>query len=101
MLTERCFMKENFGCDKCSKVSLTDRRGVSFPMIREYPHRNIILNSAVTYMGDKDGELSGGEAVMRHFIFTLENGAEVARAVSAYKSRSPLTGVQVRRMGRR
>lgn len=101
MLTERCFMKENFGCDKCSKVSLTDRRGVSFPIIREYPHRNIILNSAVTYMGDKDGELSGGEAVMRHFIFTLENGAEVARAVSAYKSRSPLTGVQVRRMGRR
>ena len=24
MLTERCFMKENFGCDKCGKCSLTD-----------------------------------------------------------------------------
>ncbi len=101
MLTERCFMRENFGCDRCSRVSLTDRRGVSFPLIREYPHRNIILNSAVTYMGDKDGELSGGEAVMRHFIFTLESGAEVGRVVSAYKSHSPLAGVQVRRMGRR
>ncbi len=102
MLTERCFMKDNFGCSACSRASLTDRRGVSFPIIREYSHRNIILNSAVTYMGDRDSELSGNRRVNRHFIFTTESGREIAEVISAYKSRRPLPkGVAVRRMGRR
>jgi hypothetical protein len=28
MITERCFVKEHFGCDACAHASLTDRRGV-------------------------------------------------------------------------
>lgn len=100
MLTERCFMRDTFGCKSCSDCSLTDRKGTKFPMIREYRHRNLILNSAVTYMGDKRDELRGirGE----HFIFTKENAGEISAVINAYRKGSafPLS-CQMRRMGRR
>ena len=100
MITERCFMKENFGCEQCGKASLVDRKGVKFPMMREFEHRNLIFNSAYTYMGDKLGEISGVD--LYHFIFTTETSAEVKQVVEAFKSKKPfpLNG-QFRRMGKR
>jgi putative protease len=100
MLTERCFMKENFGCDKCGRCTLVDRKGIKFPMMREFEHRNVIFNSAVTYMGDRLDEIAGvGE---HHFIFTTERVDEVRTVVEAFKSHRPfpLQG-QFRRMGKR
>ena len=98
MITERCFMKDSFGCDRCGKCSLTDRKGVKFPMMRESAHRNLILNSAYTYMGDKPDEMPRD----RHFIFTTENAAEVRLIVRAFNENAafPLNG-HVRRMGKR
>ena len=100
MLTERCFMKENFGCENCGKCTLVDRKGVKFPMIREFEHRNLIFNSAFTYMGDKHGEIAGIDE--QHFIFTTERADEVKAVVEAFKSKKqfPLNG-QFRRMGKR
>ena len=102
MITERCFVKENFGCDKCGTASLTDRKGVSFPIMREYGHRNLILNSAVTYMADKANELRAAGVRSYHFIFTTETPREIARIVSAFRNsaRYPFDG-QFRRMGKR
>jgi len=100
MLTERCFIKDNFGCDKCSNASLTDRTGAKFPMIREYEHRNVILNSTPTYMGDKAEELRSARLFSHHFIFTVESAKEVSEILSAYKKKKPLT-CPVRRMGKR
>lgn len=99
MITERCFMKENFGCKECGKCALTDRKGIKFPMMREFEHRNIIFNSAYTYMGDKAADISG---VLHHFIFTTERADEVAEIVDAFvrKAPFPLSG-QFRRMGKR
>ena len=100
MLTERCFMRDNFGCKSCSVCSLTDRKGTKFPMIREYRHRNLILNSAVTYMGDRQGELRG--IASAHFIFTTESAGEIRAVISAFKRGEafPLS-YPMRRMGRR
>ena len=99
MITERCFMKENFGCEKCGKCTLTDRKGIKFPMRREFEHRNIIFNSAYTYMGDKVDEIKG---LSYHFIFTTERADEVKQVVRSFKERRPfpLDG-QMRRMGKR
>ena len=99
MITERCFMKENFGCDKCGKCALTDRKGIKFPMKREFEHRNVIFNSAYTYMGDKTDEIRG---LPYHFIFTTESADEVKRIVRSFKEKRPfpLEG-QFRRMGKR
>ena len=101
MITERCFMKENFGCDKCGRCQLTDRKGIRFPMRREFEHRNVIFNSAYTYMADKQGEISSGIDGY-HFIFTTERPDDVCHVVDAFKQRSafPLVG-QFRRMGKR
>lgn len=100
MLTERCFMKDSFGCAECSRCSLTDRRGVAFPMVREYKHRNIIFNSAVTYIGDKGRErdrLSG-----EHFIFSTEDKYEALSVIDAFKNNEPFPLVcPMRRIGKR
>ena len=97
MLTERCFMKENGGCDRCGRITLRDRRMAQFPMLREYLHRNLICNSLPTYMGDKQAALAGIAPVGEHFIFTIETPDEAARVLQAYRSGRPLAG-QVRRI---
>ena len=101
MITERCFMKDNFGCDKCGKCNLSDRKGISFPMMREFEHRNLIFNSAFTYMGDKMEEIRGA-VTGYHFIFTTERRDEVKSVVRAFKEKRPfpLDG-QFRRLGKR
>lgn len=100
MLTERCFIKDNFGCDRCSRTSLFDRLGSSFPMIREYPHRNIILNSQITYMGDKKSELISSGINHEHFIFSTERSEEILSLINSYNEGKSLS-CPVRRVGRR
>jgi putative protease len=100
MLTERCFIKENFGCDRCGKASLVDRTKERFPLIREFDHRNLILNSTPTYMGDKSSDLSSASLESHHFIFTVESAKEISQVVDAYKNKRALP-YPVRRMGKR
>lgn len=102
MLTERCFIKENFGCDACGKAYLTDRRGERFPLMREFGHRNLILNSAVTYMGDRRGELTKCGIGHTHFLFTNESPAEVRDVIRAHTEGRELDSrPSVRRVGKR
>ena len=100
MITERCFISENFGCDKCGKAALTDRKGEKFPLMREFEHRNIIFNSVPTYMGDRPGELSSHRIESEHFIFSTESGREIISVLDAISGQSPLPR-RVRRIGRR
>ena len=101
MITERCFIKENFGCDKCDRAALTDRKGEKFPMMREYGHRNLIINSALTYMGDKQDELHRGRIRAQHFIFTVESADQAKGLVRSFNRGERPSGVTVRRLGRR
>ena len=100
MLTERCFIKENFGCDKCGKSALVDRTGKEFPIIKTFGHRNIIFNSVPTYMGDKKEEIAGAKIAHKHFIFTNESAKEASRVILSYIKSQPLP-YNVRRIGRR
>ena len=102
MITERCFMKENFGCNNCSECALTDRRGAKFPMMREFEHRNLILNSHLTYMGDKEAELTSAGILHRHAIFSTESLGELDAAIGAISHGTALSGATaLRRMGKR
>ena len=98
MLTERCFIKESFGCDKCNCASLKDRLGMSFPIMREWGHRNIILNSKVTYMADK----LGNHRFSEHYIFSTERAGEINGVITSYvtNKKAPVN-MQYRRMGKR
>ena len=104
MITERCFTKEIASCAECGKAALRDRRGKSFPLIKEYEHRTLVLNSEITYMLDRANELYKNGLSM-HFIFTVEKAAEVRRVLSALGRREPIEqvfrGEKPRRLGMR
>lgn len=100
MLTERCFIGENFGCSRCQDASITDRRGTAFPMIREWKHRNLILNSHPTYIADIIGKYRARASFSEHYLFSVESAADIERIVRSYEVGLPPDGVY-RRMGRR
>ena len=102
MLTERCFIRDNGGCGRCSDFALVDRKGAEFPIIKEYRHRNLILNSAITYMGDKLNTPTHLRLTGEHFIFTKESAAEVTEVAEAFAKGLPMPlSYPFRRMGRR
>lgn len=100
MITERCFIKENFGCESCSSAALSDRTGARFPLMYEYGHRNLLFNSRPTYMGDRLRELSEAKIKSVHFLFTTEGAEQIREVISAYKRGAALSGA-VRRIGKR
>ncbi len=85
MLTERCFIRENFGCAQCDKASLSDRMGVRFPMMREWEHRNLILNSRPTYMLDRRKEMKGAGVSGGALIFTCEEEMQTLEILDAFR----------------
>jgi len=102
MITERCFIKDNLGCSKCESATLTDRRGVAFPIRREFKHRNVIFNSALTYMADKLLAAGGRGGFGEHLLFTVEGAPLAGRLLALYEKRSaPPREIPFRRMGRR
>ncbi len=100
MITERCFIKENFGCQNCKNAKLTDRKGEKFPIVREFGHRNIIFNSLPTYMGDRKGELTSHRLNYHHLIFSIESGEEIVKLLRSHNKGESLL-IRVRREGRR
>ena len=99
MITEKCVGKELGDCHACEagRAKLTDRRGVEFPVLREFVHRSVIVNSVPTYMADRSDELRRNGINSWHFIFTTERRDEVSRIIEAYKKRIPPTA-SVRRI---
>ena len=100
MITERCFIRDSESCSACGKFSLTDRLGERFPIIREWQHRNLILNSRVTYMGDKSRELKS-LGLSSHLIFTTESASEIRDVKGRISRGEPLSTPDIRRVGKR
>lgn len=101
MLLEKCVASEISDCKACTEhgCTLTDRRGVDFPVLREHDHRNVIYNSVPTYMADKQSDIIRAGITNKHFIFTTETAAEVDSIIRAYSDNiPPRNGEKVRRM---
>ena len=100
MITERCFIKDNFGCDKCSKAHITDRTGAAFPMARAFGHRNIIYNSVTTFMLDRLDELTAAGLDHRHFIISTESARAAESFIEkAHRGAKAPEGLKIRRLG--
>ena len=99
MLTERCFMREGECGGVCPQTELVDRLGVRFPIMREWRHRNIILNSVPTFMADKPSAMGG--VLIKHFIFSTENTNEAEKIISAYFEGGGYVPKSFRRIGTR
>ena len=88
MLLEKCVSREVTTCENCERgrATITDRRGITFPILREFEHRNVIYNSAPTYMADLDSELMRAKITNQHFIFSIESAKEVDEVINSYKN---------------
>ena len=101
MLLEKCAASETNTCAECGegKATLTDRRGFTFPVLREFEHRNIIYNSAPTYMADCENEILRAKITNSHFIFSIETKNEVDNVILCYKNHiSPKESTKIRRI---
>ncbi len=87
MVLEKCVGRELGSCDDCrrSLLTLTDRRGVDFPVLREFDHRSVIYNSLPTCMSDRADELARAGLCGQHFIFSVESPAEVDEVILAFR----------------
>jgi hypothetical protein len=100
MTLEKCVIREIASCAECDRrdhVMLKDRRGVEFPVIREWEHRNVIFNSLPTGMSDREDALLRAGVTNRHFLFSVESRKEIDEIIRAYIAKKPLH-VTVRRM---
>ena len=100
MTLEKCVIREIADCKTCDRqpfVLLKDRRGVEFPVVREWEHRNVILNSLPTGMSDREEALRRAGITNRHFLFSVEDRKTVEAVISAYEKQAPLP-CTVRRM---
>jgi len=99
MTLEKCVNKEIADCNRCTagSVLLRDRRGVEFPVLREWKHRNVIYNSLPTAMPDRQDQLARAKVTACHFLFSTESPKEVDAVIRAYLEGSPLL-CPVRRM---
>ncbi len=99
MTLEKCVIRELSSCEVCREnhAAMTDRRGFTFPILREWEHRNVIYNSLPTGMSDREAELTRAGITNRHFIFSVETPEEVDRIICAYRAGKPI-GESVRRI---
>jgi len=101
MLLEKCVIREVSDCKTCEtgRATLTDRRGMVFPILRTPDHRNVIYNSIPTYTGDRQDQLLQYRTGGWHFIFSVESPREVDAVIEAYEKSKPAQG-QVRRINK-
>ncbi len=94
MLTRNCPVKNGKSCRECGrKSSLTDRKGISFPVLCENGFSEI-FNSRPTYMADRLAEIRN---VDFHLLdFTTESKAECARVLTAYSAGASPAGEYTR-----
>ena len=100
MTLEKCVIRTVADCAACGRggVALRDRKGVVFPLLREWEHRNLLLNSLPTNMSDRTQPLLRAGVTAWHFLFTTESPAEVDCVLEAFHTGTPLPGA-VRRIG--
>ncbi len=85
MVCENCVVKCKSGSCVCKNINyLNDRTGAAFPIMREYPHRNVILNSQKMFLADKKSDYERLGLWGVRLMFTTENARECVRVLERY-----------------
>lgn len=94
MLLEKCVIRDLASCRDCQtgSVRLQDRKGICFPILREWEHRNVIYNSVPTCMSDKQPLLKAYRLSSWMFLFSTETASQVDKVIAAYKECTALSG---------
>ncbi len=96
MISENCLINNAGNCKApsgrltCPQFSLTDRRGTQFPVLGEYGHRNVILNSVPVFWADKKEKYRNLGLSTVSLLFTTESGARIAQIIKDYALDKPV-----------
>ncbi len=95
MILEKCVGT----CEACAegKVSLHDRKGVDFPVLRTWKHRSTVYNSLPTCLSDRMDEVHRAGLFHEHYIFSVETQREADRVIRAFQEGKALD-IPVRRL---
>lgn len=86
MVTENCIIKNTKGRCLCDRsMSLSDRKGAAFPVVREFGCRNVVLNSKKLFVADRLPHFSSLGLWALRLMFTTENARECYAVTRRYK----------------
>ncbi len=89
MLMRACPQKNYSGCENCKGVtSLTDRKGIKFPVICNNKTFSVLHNSVPMYTGDKDLSMLDFATL----YFTVETAEECAEIYEAFTHKKNIPG---------
>ncbi len=92
MITENCAIKNQSGKCVCGNVNtLTDRKGMRFPVVRAFGCRNEILNANKLFLADKAQDYRQAGVWAIRLSFTTENGLECAQVLERYRGEGRYT----------
>jgi len=85
MVSDQCIIKNSAGqCNCQNAVSLSDRTGQIFPVVKEFGCRNVILNAHKLFLGDRKRDLESCGLWGLRLMFTNEGPEECVRIADSY-----------------
>lgn len=88
MICENCVVQAQKGACVCQNHHvLTDRTGAAFPLLPEFGHRTLILNSQKIFLADKMCDYEKIGLAFARLSFTSENARECVQVMDAYMGR--------------
>ena len=85
MVSDQCIIKNSAGHCNCENpVTLSDRTGQCFPVVKEFGCRNVIYNTHKLFMADKREEYEKTGIWASRLMFTNESAEECVRVAESY-----------------
>ncbi|MGI5986037.1 MAG: U32 family peptidase [Clostridiales bacterium] len=89
MVSDQCIIKNSAGqCNCQNPVSLSDRTGQIFPVMREFGCRNVIFNAHKLFLADKQEDYGDIGVWGIRLIFTNEGAKECVRIAESYTGKT-------------
>ncbi|MFB0919476.1 MAG: U32 family peptidase, partial [Oscillospiraceae bacterium] len=85
MVSDQCIIKNSAGACNCQNaISLSDRTGQLFPVVKESGCRNVILNAHKLFLGDRKRDLESCGLWGIRLLFTNEGPEECVRIADSF-----------------
>ncbi|MEA4893670.1 MAG: DUF3656 domain-containing protein [Oscillospiraceae bacterium] len=85
MVSDQCIIKNSAGSCNCQNaVSLSDRTGQLFPVVKEAGCRNVILNAHKLFLGDRRQDIGRCGLWGIRLLFTNEGAEECVRVADSF-----------------
>ncbi len=89
MVSDQCIIKNSAGqCNCHNSVSLSDRTGQLFPVIKEFGCRNVIFNAHKLFLADRRRDLERCGIWGIRLLFTNEGPEECVRIADSYAGKT-------------